>query len=182
MGFPLTNLDPDLPHFCCWSFQTCRSLHVMMPCLLPHDSGDTFAGWAAATAAVASRLKGTLHTSAASDAEPLCESHRCITPDKDLCVDLTFALTVLEKQELLILNTLRVHIIPNIVQILLQKLQYSHHQAFPFHYSTSVRLEKDNPQPQPFPARDVFSQLARRNKILFWKLDWDLKSLWPFGI
>lgn len=46
------------------------------------------AGSAAATAAAASRLKGTLHTSAASDAEPICESHRCVTPDKDPYVDL----------------------------------------------------------------------------------------------
>lgn len=31
-------------------------------------------------------LKGTLHTSAASEAEPFSESHRSSTPDKDLCL------------------------------------------------------------------------------------------------
>lgn len=58
-----------------------------------YDSGETFAGSATASAAVASRLKGTLHTSAASDAEPHCKSHRCIIPDKDRGVELNIILT-----------------------------------------------------------------------------------------
>lgn len=80
-------------HFCWRPFQTCRLPRLTartLLCLLLCDSGEIITGSVAATVAVASRLKGTLHTSAASDSGPLCESHRCIIHDKDLRVDHTF--------------------------------------------------------------------------------------------
>lgn len=86
--------------------------------MLLYGSGETFAGSHAATAAVASRQKGTLRTSAASDAEPLSESQRCITADKDPSVDDTFSHTI---QLLQVLQKRQVYINPNIIQILLQK-------------------------------------------------------------
>lgn len=89
--FPTHKLGPRIfPIFPADHFKLAAcSLHITrrtLRCLLLYDSGETFAGSAAATAAVASHLKGTLHTSAVSEAEPLSESQICSIQHKDICL------------------------------------------------------------------------------------------------